>query len=74
MQNANTLTETKKVTLKLKTNDMKNDARDDATNRPASLNNEATPDAALFIGTAPASNAGAIACDITGANSGGSLL
>ena len=58
--------------LKLKTNDMNNDACDDATNRPVSLNNEATPDAAIFAGAAPAPTSGAAAG--TGAALGGVFI
>ena len=36
---------------------MNGNASDDATDPPVSLNNEATPDSAIFSGTAPASTA-----------------
>ena len=39
--------------LKLKTNNMNNDAYNDATNEPLYLDNDATPDAAIFDGAAP---------------------
>ena len=38
---------------------MNDDNRDDTTNRPVSLNNEATPDATVFVGAAPAPTSGA---------------
>ena len=36
---------------------MNDDARDDPTDRPVSLNNVATPDAAVFTGSAAGSGA-----------------
>ena len=61
LQNANILTETKTVTLhcKIKTKNMNDNTRNDATYRPVSLNNESTPDATVFYGPAPAPTAGA---------------
>ena len=38
---------------------MKNDTCDDATDQTVSLNNESTPDAAVFSGAAPAPTSGA---------------
>ena len=38
---------------------MNDDARDDASDRPVSLINEASPDAAVFAGANPDPNAGA---------------
>ena len=40
------------ITLKLKTNDMNHDARDDDTDRPIAFNNESIPDNAVFAGAA----------------------
>ena len=51
--NANILPKTKNKTLLLKTSDMKDDVRDDATDQPVSLQNEATRDAASFSVAAP---------------------
>ena len=45
---------------------MNDDARDDPTNRPVSLNNVATPDAAIFTSSTAGAN--------SGATLGGSLL
>ena len=59
-------TETKSGNAKIKTNDMNNDDRNDATNQPVSLNNEDTPDAAIFVRATPAPSANTA--------SGGSLL
>ena len=44
---------------------MNDDARDDATEQPISLNNESNPDDAVFFGTAPALTA----CIANGAGS-----
>ena len=57
-------------TLKQKSINMNNDARDGTTDRPVYLNNEVTPDATVFSGAAPASTAFAG----TGAASGGGLF
>ena len=54
LQNSNMFTETKSGNAKIKTNDMNNDDRNDATNQPVSLNNEDTPDAAIFVRATPA--------------------
>ena len=43
---------------------MNNDACDDATNRTVSLNNEATPDATVFVGAITSPNT-AVATGIT---------
>ena len=48
---------------------MNDDAPDDATGQPVSLNNKSTPDAAVFAGAAPAPTSGAATGD--GAASGG---
>ena len=54
---------------------MNNNARNDATDQPISLNNETTPDAAVFAGTAPAPTAVAAAgTAAVGGGGGGSLL
>ena len=53
---------------------MNGNARDDATGRPISLNNEATPDAAVFDGTSLVTTAGATAGDDAGAARGGGGL
>ena len=43
-----------------KTNDINNNNRDDATDRPIPLNTEATPDAAVFAGADPTPTTGAV--------------
>ena len=48
-------------TLKLKTNKINNGAQDDATDQPAYLNNEYTPNNSLFSGASLGSTAGAVA-------------
>ena len=53
---------------------MNNGARDDATDRPISLKNEATPDAAVFAGANPAPTAGAIVGTGDTLGRGGSLF
>ena len=50
---------------------MNNDARNDATKRLVSLNNEATLDAAVYSGASPNPTVGAAASTIAGAILGG---
>ena len=50
---------------------MNNDARNDATKRLVSLNNEATLDAAVYAGASPNPTVGAAASTIAGAILGG---
>ena len=49
---------------------MNNEACDDTTDRPVSLNNKGTPDAAIFVSAKPAptdgSSAGAVASTVLG--------
>ena len=54
----------------MKTKYINDDTRDDATDRPVSLNNEATPDAAVLSRAAPAHTAGATSGAGVGAASG----
>ena len=53
--NSNTLMGTKTVTQKIKVNNMNKDDHDDATNRPVSPINEATPNDDVFPGATAAS-------------------